>query len=347
MKTRLSRVGFVVVALAGVSLAPSARADTPPSVWDVARDPAARERYRLHAHIVELMHPPGPTVKALRTILLERARAELEAASAGTSPDVRLRFDLGEVYEDLDRHEEAIANLKPALAMAPHHPAAESAWIALALAAAKLDRSRDELLAYDAYLRESLDGHAGEDILSNRAEAEMRLGDLESAIAGYREVIDRIEHAKTLRGSEYQALVLARWGLAVALDRNGDRAEAEHEASKACEEDPAERIIGDQDSVFFVPAYERDWYYALGRAERAKREPDVRRAVEMWDLVVRTWADYVSRAASTERWLPLAKLHLASAESQLRASQARLDASRPRFSPRAPGRGSSSPSAAR
>ena len=285
-----------------VASATLAFADTPPSAWDRARDPAAIERYRLHEHIEQEL---AATPKEMRGILREAVRAELEAASAATSPDVRLRFDLGEVYESLDRHEEALAVLRPALAMAPHHSAAPRAWLSFAFAAAKLDRSAEEIEGYDAFLASSVVDDPS--VLANRAEAEMRLGNLDAAIAGYSDVIERIEHGRFGTMADLQELVLARWGLAVALDRAGDRTASEAALHiVAVVEDPEEHFIGDHDAVFFVPDYERDWYYALGRAERARVETNPVRALGIWNLVVATWADYVQRASKARAGRALA-----------------------------------------
>ena len=175
----------------------SAIADTPPSAWDRVRDPAVTERYRLHMHVQEVLDPIGLLPAPLRDARMDALRSELEAASAATSPDVRLRFDLGEIYEDLDRHEEALAVLTPALAMAPNDGGAPEAWLKYAFAAAKLDRSREEIRGYDAALAASLDDRPV--ILSNRAEAEMRLGNLDAAVEGYRKVIYLVEHAAYAR----------------------------------------------------------------------------------------------------------------------------------------------------
>jgi len=328
----------VVVALLALvaSVATASVAETPPSVWDRAKDPAVTERYRLHRRVQELMHPPGPTNEAIRTLLRDRARAELEMGSAATSPDVRLRFDLGEVYEELKHYEQSIAVLEPALALSPRENGAAEAWLALAFSAAHLDRSRQERDAYDAYLALVPDGHSTLNVLSNRAESEMRLGELDEAVAGYRDVIDRIEHSAFGQGGDLDILVLARWGLAVALDRSGNPADAEHEALIAAKQDPAERIIGDQESVFFVPDYERDWYYALGRTQHAKQATDPRLAAKYWSLVVRTWADYLQRAAPTDRWVALAKAHLGSAQVEQRRADARLAAAKKKGLPADP-----------
>ena len=321
----MKRFAFAAV-LALVTSSGLATADTPPSAWDRARDPAAGERYRLHERVQAWLNAPGIRGEREHALFAESARSALEAASAQTSPDVRLRFDLGIVYEDLDRHDEALAVLRPALDLAPRDAAAAPAWLAYAFAAAKTDRSREEIEGYDALI--ALSFEARPTVLANRAEAEMRLGNLDAAVSGYRDVIFGLEHAPGGRASDAQSLVLARWGLAVALDRLGDTTTSRSEALTAAREDPQEKYIGDRNDVFFVPDYERDWYYGVGRAERARLETDARLAVEAWDLVVRTWADYVARAVPSDRWLPLARAHLASAESERQIASARLPATR-------------------
>ncbi len=313
-------------ALLVAPLARLAHADGPPSVWDRVEDPGAGARYHLHVQVQERMFAAGVPHNPMHNAQLESARALLEEGGAATSSDVRLRFDLGSVYYHLDRFSEALAVLQPALAMAPHDPAAASAWEDLAYAAAKLDRSTLELEGYDRYLALSIERRESHhlSILGNRAEAEMRLGNLDAAVAGYRDVIEQGEH---IYGIDPGILVLAHWGLAVALDRDHDWAEAEHEAYLAAEKDPDERIIGDQEEVFFVPEYERDWYYALGRTQHARHTADPTRALMCWDLVVETWSDYIARATKAtakDRWVDLARMHLAVARADQRAAATRL-----------------------
>src|SRR5580704_6145268 len=132
----------------------SAGAETPPSSWDMARDPAERARWALHVRVQRLMRAPaGDTSLPLDDELrLEAARAMLEEADAAHSPDVRLQFDLGVVYsrlatrqQRLDYERRVVDVLVPALALAPDDPGATAALEALVYAYAKLDRPREEL----------------------------------------------------------------------------------------------------------------------------------------------------------------------------------------------------------
>jgi tetratricopeptide (TPR) repeat protein len=321
------RFACVSAALLASGLDVPAFADSPPSRWDRARDPAVGDAWNLHVRVREFIAPLPDEVLGLRELRLHQAQTELEAADAAASADVRLRFDLGQVYEELRHDQRAIDVLQPALAMAPDHPAALEAWLELAFAYARLDRSREERDAYDAYLVRTSDESGRATALLNRAEAEMRLGNLEDAVVGYRDACD----AASPFGHLFETGVLARWGLAVALDRSGDVTDAMREALVASQMDPAEAIIDSKEMcgvspcVFFVPDYERDWYLGLGRAERAKQERDPGKAAWLWKKTEETWADYVSRADPKDRWLSLAKVHLATTQKRRAAAEKRAE----------------------
>ncbi len=155
----------------------------------------------------------------------------------------------------------------------------------------------------------------------------MRLGDLDDAVVGYRDAAEYCDTSSVLNDL-FKEGVLARWGLAVALDRSGDATGAEQEALLVSQLDPKEEILHD-DSTFFVPDYEIDWYVGLGRAEQAKQEPDRRRAALLWQSTEKTWADYVARADPKDRWLSLAKAHLAAAQKRRVAAEKRAEARHP------------------
>ena len=153
---RCAAAALSVAAIVGPARA--ARADTPPDVWDFAGDPTERSRWNLHVQVERLLNRPGtddtpPQVRRRdQELHLEAARALLEEAGASTSPDVRLRFDLGLVYQQLaslqgmvDLFQSAVDVLGPAVAAAPDDPASTRALGALADAYAQLDRPRDEV----------------------------------------------------------------------------------------------------------------------------------------------------------------------------------------------------------
>ena len=61
-----------------IFLGGSARADTAPSAWDMAKDPLARDRFRLHVTVRELLSMRMlPEIGRLRSLSFEQARALL------------------------------------------------------------------------------------------------------------------------------------------------------------------------------------------------------------------------------------------------------------------------------
>jgi tetratricopeptide (TPR) repeat protein len=331
-KGRALRVLVAIVCGASI-VAPvgAAHADTPPSVWEKARDPNARARWNLHVRVRELIALDTQVgVQSLRAAALERARAMLEDAGAASSPDVRLRFDLGEVYEALGHHERAVDVLSQALEMAPDHPAASDATVTLAFAYAKLGRQRDERDTYVKVLARVTDDRARATALLNLAEAEMHLGNLEDAVAGYREAVQIAASIPTsLAASETG--ILAVWGLAVALDRSGDPHGALEQAKLATRMDPGEVLIGHGPNVFFVPAYERLWYLGLASVAHASEASDPRAAASHWGRAEAIWSAYLANAMSTDRWVPLARAHKERARVRKREAERRIDKA-----PRAP-----------
>ena len=294
--------------------ASNALADTPPSMWESARVPGARERYALHVRIAELLDSNIRSELA-KFGVLDRARAVLEEVDAEHSPDPRLRFDLGEVYYLLDLNEEAIRVLAPATRAFDSHPGAERAIGMLAYAYAKLDRSREERDTYTRYLEKLVDPRMRASALMNRAEADMRLGDLSSAIRGYDDALAEIA---PFSGTEaHVTTALATWGLALALDRAGETGRAKREATQAAALDPKLAIIGNGQIAFFVPEYERLAYLALGSKALAECTTDPREALLYRQGQALYWKTYVARATTNERWLTHAKARLAEAERAL------------------------------
>lgn len=320
----MKRAALLLLCLAAIPA--QARADTPPNAWDIAKDPAARDLWDLHARVSQLL--AGPRLPNHMSEVRElQARALLQAANAATSKDVRLRFDLGRVYEALRLHREAIAVLQPAVDEYPDHPAVSNALLALAYAYAKLDQPKGEREAYKRFLAKDTTESSRATATLNLAEAEMRLGNLPDAIAGYREAVAiSMELPNTMGGS--LTAILGMWGLSVALDRSGDPVGAANETKLANQLDPGQRIIGDDrsDAVFFEPKHERFWYTALGAQEEARAAVDPRLAMLQWRAASERWNGYVRGAEATDptdRWLPLARAHLAAAKKALAAAEKR------------------------
>jgi tetratricopeptide (TPR) repeat protein len=313
-----SRTRWGVSFLAGLLLTPLAvsavaRADTPPSVWDRAKDPTIAESYRVHVEVqrrltgVERFEVGDAQLRTVRTLL--------ERYNADKSHDPRLRFDLGLVYLKLNEHEKSARTLKSVLADFPDHPAAEDGWLRLAFACGHTGDHECERNAYTQVLRYATEEIARATPTLNLAETEMHLGHLREAVEGYREAL-RIAGRVPSR----ETAPLAVWGLAVALDRSGDRLAAEKEARFARE---LARSMGvphllRTDGVFFVPAYEVNWYEGLGSSAAAKVATSPNEALRLWRSAEQSFTGYVrgAQVAGNDRWLDLAKLRLATVRAE-------------------------------
>ncbi|MGD0675344.1 MAG: tetratricopeptide repeat protein [Polyangiaceae bacterium] len=332
----------------------------------MAREPTLRGAWALHVRVDRLLHPPSgddsPPIEAHRDeeLRLEAARSMLEQAHAESSPDVRLRFDLGIVYEELatvtrrvDLHEKVIALLGPALERASNHPAATEALEALVYAYAKLDRPQDELRTWKIYIPRLVDARARVAPMMNMGEAEMRLGRLEEAVETFRDTIRLCETIPSSSTSN-STYALTLWDLALALDRSGDATTALQMAAKAkgwtwsevIGWGPAQAlrtvtgwdVIRDDESVFFVPEWDRDWYLALGFVASARAVDDPRDAADLWAQAEAHWDTYIRRATSAggpNPWLALAR------RRHDRTHAARLDAEKQaaKWPPRVPPKG--------
>lgn len=310
---------LALCALGVLGAVPSARADTPPGLWGSVREPGARARYDLHVRVRQVLEFDA-RVELAKFGALDHARALLEDAHAETSPDVRLRFDLGEVYYRLDLLAEAVRVLEPALRAHEGHPAAADALVTLAYCYAKLDRPREEHDTYQRYLKVAVDVGPRANATLNLAESEMRLGNLRDAVAGYEDALVLTGKLPATSGA-HQTAALAVWGLAVALDRSGEGSRARAAATRALGLDPGLAIISQDKNVFFVPAYERLWYLALGAGAQAEGAQNAHEALahrRSQELALRT---YVAKATADDRWLALAKARLHEAEALRRRAE--------------------------
>lgn len=338
---------LAVAALAACALvATAAAADTPPSRWDEARDPGAREAWSLHVRVERLLHAHAqdPTGLALESeheheLHCEAALAMLEEASAAQSADVRLRFDLGlvlfelaEVRGRVDLYTKAADVLTGAVAAAPDAPAATEALERIVYAYAKLDRPKDELAAWHRYIPRILDPRSRTVAEMNMGEAEMRLGQVDDAILTLREVL----RASSELPNTSSTYVLTLWDLAVALDRAGDPRGALETAGRAAREtainsrgvpSSGRMLLTRDPAVFFVPAWERQWYLALGSTALAQADPDAREAVAYLLEAEHEWDTYIVQALAAgggDRWLPIARARAARVHAMRLAAQKRV-----------------------
>ena len=238
-----------------------------------------------------------------------------------------------------DLYDRAVRVLVPALEMAPDHPASTGALERLVYAYARLDRPREELAAWRKYIPRLTDERSRAVDLMNMGEAEMRVGLVDDALATFREVI-RI--CGSLPNSGNSTYVLALWDLAVALDRSGDPRGALDVGASATGLSTlgssgvpmkGRAIIAHDPAVFFVPAWEREWYLALSSSAVARGASDARDSADCWADAETHWDTYIGRASSSGRhdpWLPIARVRREMAHANRVAAEKRADKLPPR-----------------
>lgn len=277
-------------------------ADTPLSVWQRAADPKGATVERVHGaveeHLARASHPIA------RHAALEDARSLLEAALAAGVDAPLLHYDLAQVYYAQKRHALVLRELAPIVAAPPDASVSlAQAWDMLAMTYAHLEMHQEERDAHREHLKLLRKDGSRAIATMNLAESEMSLGHLDESIVLYREAF-RVASEFTF-GS---APALCVWGLAVALDRSGDPALALSEATRANALDPSAQALT-SDSVFFAPAYERNWYLALSAEATARSVPEAQQ--ERYLVAAGAYfRDYVTKASEKgrkDRWLELAK----------------------------------------
>lgn len=314
------RVQTFLFALCVASISAHVRADTPPSVWTRAAVPDVRSERALHeeARRTLLRLPPDPEdpfrfAELGRDDRLFLLLAKLQRIKA--SP--LLTYDLGEVYEQLGMHQMAIQVLRPLVEAHPSEPFTEDAWLTLAYAYAHTEDPIREREAYRHYLQTAKHPRSRAIATLNLAEAEMRLGELEPAIEGYRAALERA-NADPL---SQETAILAIWGLTVALDRYHDRRGSTREADRVIRIDPGLRLISQGENVFFAPKWERHWYLGLGwmAMARAAQTPNEKGAA--WLRAASAWQAYVNEAAAEDPWKVQAQAHLEDSTRELKKVQ--------------------------
>ena len=179
-------------------------------------------------------------------------------------------------------------------------------------------RNHDDVRAVEEYERAlrfpgNLSPEAASTISSNLAESYMMLQRLPEAVRMYRRAIELVGQDT----ADLRPLVLARFGLAVALDRHGEHAEALREAERARTAGHGMDALTSQ-GVFFQPDSEVHFYLALGHMAAAAAAPETERASALW-LARAQWADYLALSPDGDPWRALAERHAAEVEAQLQA----------------------------
>jgi tetratricopeptide (TPR) repeat protein len=313
MKRPRPALALVVVA---ALLAVSAPASADPSVWSRAADPALEHRAEVETRVnrlmgdyyrtgeLNLMDPTGAG-RMVSENYLKQARQVLEEALTAAPSDPVLRLQLAKVaFAMRDNHTaiEQYQALLSAAALAP--PYASVAWDDLAIAYARTSRYVEEIAAYDHVLALESYPRFRSTVLANQAEAYMVLGDIRTAVAGYRVALDTLPPLFA-----HMNAPTTYWGLAVALDRSGD-------LDAALESIRLARTYDRNDSGlrssgwFFVPPYDVHWYQALGHLQSARMGELLSSRLLAYREAVDAWQAFLDEADPEDPYLPVARSRL-------------------------------------
>jgi tetratricopeptide (TPR) repeat protein len=206
-------------------------------------------------------------------------------------------------HPDPDITQRAIAHWNAFEALAPRDVRLRTILFDRSIAYTKLggDESYRRAVAdYDRHIAlHDLAGAYGLNVavwLSNSGEVLMALGQLDQAVARYQQAI------------EYSSAALYKYGLAVALDRDGREAKARQIMEEAARYDAGDdgRPMGSLRSrdVFFIPEGDIHYYYALGYESLGDTE-----------TALAQYRAFVDRAQS-DRYVGQARAHIRRLEKQ-------------------------------
>jgi tetratricopeptide (TPR) repeat protein len=294
-----------------------------PSVWASARRPNAAARERLtnqaqkainDAAMQKLridMHGGMPFGNEVLEAGRLEARMLLEQAGGGTSPNMMVRLHYASVLQstaskqrprNLKNIEEAAKIITTVIASRPDPAILEMAWGELGVCYALLGERDKEIDAYGQALNFQPIGSRRAALMANRAESFMGYGRLEEAIQGYRDAL-----ASLLQDEMDTHGVTTLWGLAVALDRNGDLEAGLSNISLARTYDPIDEEIN-KDSWFYSPPYDEHWYKAIGAWAKARAiDNSIDRTFE-YGHALEAWDRYIEYAPPGDLYVALAKV---------------------------------------
>lgn len=284
-----------------------------PSVWRLAREPDARLRADTVAvaeDIFKLVHDSRRHGRELHGKLDEVARL-LQSVDAARSPTPTTRLLWARVLGDLDRHGDARDVLLGLLADGPPRFLEGEIWADLGISYAKLGERGREIEAYGRALEHTSVDRGRSLLLSNRAEALMALGQVSAAVDGYREALAELSQVELMA---FGSTTL--WGLAVALDRNGDLEGALTHVTLARAYDPIDRRLREP-TWFFSPAHDEHWYWALGHQTVARNTADARVRLDALAQAKAEYDTYLARAPADDRYRALGELRRARVDAAL------------------------------
>lgn len=307
-------------AQAGVAL------DTTASFWREVREPGWRRSRELLRHgqrmLLQASEAPDPYARAA---ILEGAIERFRRAHALAPTDPELLHLLAHATTRWSRptpsgalesrDEEAIALWERLRALAPEY-APDEIGFELGILFTKERRFDRAVEEYERALTAVLDPGFAATTHANLAEVHMMAGRLEHAAIEYARAIELAE--RDTSGRNVQALSLALFGAAVALDRLGEHTSALEHAARARNVHGGSMSVLREDGVFFEPPSEIHWYEALGHLAFAATAPVSERAEHLAEAR-RSWRRYLALAPAEDPWRELAVRHLREVEAALRA----------------------------
>jgi tetratricopeptide (TPR) repeat protein len=293
---------------AALLLSPSAEAR--PSIWERASRPQAEKEAWLLAGIERTLDARELSYREpVVTRDIARAAVAMSDLSGIRSPeDPRLGCLMAEalILADYGRERDARRLLEQALDKLPVGLLRMDALRRLGVVLAELSEPRLSRDAYTEALELAVSPRERANLYYNRAEASLELDELEAASADYRRGIEL--------ATEPDTLALARYGLAVALERSGDLPAAFTELDAAlgislpfpayAAQDPLE-LPG----VFFVPAYERHYLEALRAMALVRRADSRARYLAESAVAIAAWDAYLAAAPESVPYRKNAESH--------------------------------------
>lgn len=324
------RRGRLILSAAATALAMTCTlAESPaiagPTVWSRAREPKrsvdedlVRDAQRAVMRYRRMLRNNGQP--SLAALVRRDARASLEKVVSGGGADFGVRLLYVEVLRDGNDNDEAYAVLTKLLKDGPPAPIRAEALGELAILHAIAGRREEEIRAYTDALGIEPHAHRRCRLLANRAEALMAMGDVSSAVEGYRAALAPLTNLEL-----YFYAPTALFGMGVALDRTGNLEEGLQSIKLARAYDPIDRGLRSPD-WFFSPSHDAHWYWALGGWSAARSAESWAARAEGYYLSVFEWEEYIRTAPADDRWIPLARVRLAQVQREQEQLKKRFEA---------------------
>ncbi len=325
-----SRRGRLILSAAATALAMTcAIAETPaiagPTVWSRARDPRVgvqddlvRDAQRAVMRYRRMSRNPGQ--QPLAALVRRDAKASLEKVVSSGATDFGVRLLYVEVLRDGNDNDKAYEVLTKLLKDGPPAPIRAEALGELAILHAIAGRREEEIRAYGDALAIEPHAHRRCRLLANRAEALMAMGDVTSAVEGYRAALAPLTNLEL-----YYYAPTALFGMGVALDRTGNLEEGIASIKLARAYDPIDRGLHSPD-WFFSPSHDSHWYWALGAWTTGRSAESWAARAEGYFLSVFEWEQYIQSAPPDDRWIPLARARLAQVQREQEQMKKRFEA---------------------